>query len=106
MGQAELSQEELIAKYQKILKDNGSTEIVEKVEVNSPKLIGEHMASVCLYVTLHFTNGKKQELFVKQLPSNAAHLAMLVDWNLFEKESYFFNVILKDMQKYYLGKTG
>jgi hypothetical protein len=57
-------------KYQEILSSNGiNDEISQVVEISPENLIGEHMGSICEYITVKFAreNCPPKELFVKKL---------------------------------------
>src|SRR5690348_18320381 len=96
-----------VEKYQTNLNNNGlSNKIVAKVTVASSKLKEENMASICSYVTLELKDGEKMELFIKEMPENSSHSEMIKGLNVFEREAQFFNEILKELQAFYLRKSG
>lgn len=104
---------DLVQKYEDILESNGTlfgiTEAnnkIAKIIETVPNLAGEHLGSVCRYQTIQFENGKKLELFVKQMPENSVHMEQLKEFNVFARESNFFNVLLKDLQEIWLERSG
>ncbi len=89
-------------KFKEILKRNNIKDPVSEVIIKESGLKGENMASLTSCVTIKFENPQKYplDLFVKRVPDNQAHLAMLTDSKVFKKEAMFFMEYLPEAHKF------
>lgn len=104
--------QDLIPKYEALFGSNGAefgitaennqiTKIIETI----PNLVGEQTASVCKTLRIEFQNGKAVELFRKHL-APAQNEQTQEEVILFVREANFFNVLLKDLNKIWMEKSG
>lgn len=104
---------DLIQRYEHLFQSNGdlfgitlnSTKIVNVTET-VPSLIGEHMCSICTYHTVEFANAGTMEFFVKRVPPDQTGIDLVNSSNSFKTEARFYNVLLKDLQKIWLQRSG
>lgn len=89
-------------KFKEILIRNNIQGPVSEVVIKESGLKGENMASLTYCVTIRFKDSKLEplHLFVKRLPNNQAHLAMVTDSKLFKKEAMFFMEYLPEVEKF------
>ncbi len=89
-------------KFKEILKRNNIQDIVSEVITKDSGLKGENMASLTSCVTIKFENPQLEplHLFVKRQPENQAHLTIVTESKVFEKESTFFMEYLPEARKF------